>query len=105
MNLSRIALVLGALICVSGCVSSRLPASARFVGGGGHIEWASPDPGTIILIDSTTGKVVATKAVFGPGDSFTFDMTSQGDMDILRQALGGEPKKVELALYFIPTPR
>jgi len=49
----------------------RLPHGSRVVGGGLAIEWTAPEPGSAILREETTRRVVATQTLEA-GDSFDF---------------------------------
>jgi hypothetical protein len=91
---------LGIVIFAIGCASSGLPRGAYVVGGGSHISYAPPEPGTCILVEKTSRKVIATKSC--SGDIFDFDATNQQDEETIKSVLGGiVPANAEFVLYFV----
>jgi len=95
------------LLLVVGCATNaggHLPPGARLVGGGLQISWVPPSDGTAILVEATTGTPVATKAVEA-GDAFEFDVSSEGDADVLRAVLPNMPNHAKFLLYFVPSPQ
>ncbi len=99
-----IALSLGLL--AGGCAENDLPPGAHVVGGGVQIAWTAPQEGTVMLMDKTTRKTVATKSLNAKGDSFEFDASTEVDRQVLKAAFGGGvPSNARFVLYFIPTPK
>ncbi len=96
---------LAALLLAVGCAStSSLPSGAKRVGGGLQIEWNAPAEGTAILVETTTGKTVATKSVSDGGEGFSFDLSSQRDTDTLEAIFPTMPTNAKFVLYFVPSP-
>jgi hypothetical protein len=75
-------------LALAGCTASNLPGGARLVGGGLMIEDAAPTDGTAILIERTSGRVVATESV-PEGDAFSFHPNQQGYAERLFRMFGG----------------
>lgn len=86
-----------------GCSTTNLPPGARLVGGGIEVEYKAPDKGTVILIDRTSGRIVATKSL-DEGDRFDFGPNYQG-FDEVAYNLFGRPQvstNASFQLYFVP---
>jgi hypothetical protein len=97
---------LAALLLAVGCASTgSLPSGAKKVGGGLKIDWDAPAEGTAILVETTTGKTVATKSVADGGAGFSFDVTSQRDADRLQAIFATMPTNAQFVLYFVPSPK
>ncbi len=97
---------IGALVLAVGCASpSNLPRGARKVGGGPLIAWHAPTDGTAILVETTTGRIVATQDLSGGGAQFSFDITSEHDADVLRAISPSAITNAQLVLYFVPAPK
>lgn len=92
------------LFVTVGCAENGLPPGAHVVGGGVQIDWTVPQAGTVILVEKTTGRTVATKSVAAKGDSFTFDASQEGDALVLKAAFGAIPSNAHFVLYFVPAP-
>ncbi len=94
---------LAALLLAVGCTSTgSLPTGAKKVGGGLQIEWEAPSRGTAILLETTTGRTVATKSLSG-GSLFEFDVTNNYDDDIIRSVFPIMPPNAQFILYFVPS--
>lgn len=99
-------------LALTGCTTSPLPKGARLVGGGLDIRYSSPTPGTVILIERTSGRIVATKSLEGNGHEFHFSPNSYDNGDVLAAMFSTVPaKEGELTpvptntffeLYFVP---
>jgi len=97
---------LAALLLAIGCASTgNLPTGAKKVGGGLQIDWDPPGDGTAILVETTTGKTVATKSVSETGAGFRFDVTSEQDADVLKAIFPTMPTNAQFVLYFVPSPK
>ncbi len=93
------------LLLAVGCSSTRTPAGlppgAYAVGGGARISFDPPEKGTCILVEKSSGKVIATKSSAGGG--FEFDAASEQDQQLLQAAYGGMvPTNAVFVLYFVP---
>lgn len=111
MNIIRLGTgILG--IALVGCATSSLPLGARLVGGGLLVDYTAPGDGTVILIERTSGRTVATKSV-SEGDDFTFRPHYEGCDDVLVRMFGSTnametgdvriPANTFFELYFVPT--
>ena len=97
---------LATLLLAVGCAStSNLPSGAKKVGGGLQIEWDAPTEGTAILVETTTGKIVATKSVSDGGAGFRFDVTSSEYAEVLTAIFPAMPTNAQFLLYFVPSPK
>lgn len=107
-RLGMIALAIG----LAGCATSNLPRGARLVGGGLKVEYTAPRDGTAILIERTSGRIVATESL-EEGDSFDFYPQLHGYDEVLYRMFGDTnvapdgspvviPTNAFLQLYFIP---
>ena len=97
---------LAVLLLAVGCAStSNVPSGAKVVGGGLEIDWEAPADGTAILMETTTGKTVATKSVAEGGAGFRFDLTTQQDADTLQAIFPTMPTNAQFVLYFVPSPK
>ena len=111
-----IAIAVGMLL--AGCTTvhlaggSQLPSNAQIVGGGLSIEWSAPGPGTAILVETVSGKIVKS-ASLGKGDAFSFNPLDAENIELLNSMFGGPqakdsqillplPKHTQFILYFIP---
>lgn len=92
------------ILLAFGCATRGLPPSSHIVGGGAQIDWQSLQSGTAILVERGTGKVVATKSLMAGGDPFVFDLSTPGDSELVKRALGTVPPNAEFVLYFVPSP-
>jgi hypothetical protein len=105
-HITRI-VTLGILLFAIGCATSstgHLPRGAKVVGGGLLIEWEAPGDGTAILVESTTGTTVATKAVDAL-NGFEFDASRGSFADVLQAVLPVMPTNAQFVLYFVPSPK
>jgi hypothetical protein len=99
-------------LALAGCTTSHLPKGARLVGGGLDIRYSSPTAGTVILIERTSGRIVATKSLEGNGHEFHFSPNSFDNGDVLAAMFStalekqGEvahvPTNTFFQLYFVP---
>ncbi len=96
---------LTALLLAAGCAStSNLPSGARRVGGGVQIDWRPPVDGTAILVETTTGRTIATQSVSVEGNvGFNFDVTREQDADALKALFPTMPTNAQFVLYFVPS--
>ncbi len=95
-----------ALALAVGCTSTTsLPSGAKKVGGGLRITWWAPTDGTAILVETTTGKIVATETLTQGGPQFSFDPDSQRDAETLRMLFPSMPTNAQFVLYFVPSPK
>lgn len=89
---------------VGGCTSTNsLPSGAKKVGGGLRITWWAPTDGTAILVETTTGKTVATETLTQGGPQFSFDVDSQRDAETLKLLFPSMPTNANFVLYFVPS--
>ena len=96
---------LGTLLLAIGCsTTGSLPRTAQVVGGGLQIQWEAPAEGTVILIEKTTQKTVATKSL-SEGDSFQFDVSRESDASVLSAVFPTIPSNAHFVLYFTPAPK
>ncbi len=96
----------GALLLACGCVtSSHLPSGAKVVGGGLQIDWEPPADGTAMLVETTTGKTVATHSVGNPGANFCFDVSRTSDAEVLAAIFPTMPSNAHFVLFFVPSPK
>jgi hypothetical protein len=96
-------IVLG--ITLTGCTTSyhsNLPKGALLVGGGLDIRYNAPAAGTVILIERTSGRIVATKSLEGKGAEFHFAPNSSDNGDVIASMFSTVPVK-EGELTLVPT--
>ena len=87
------------VLAAAGCSTDNgLPAGARVVGGGPSISWTSKTRGTVILVEKTTRKIVATKSI----DSTSFEFDATRDQNTIHAALGSVRTNAQFVLYFVP---
>ena len=103
----------GVLITVlAGCTTSSLPKGARLVGGGLKINYEASRPGTAILLERNSGRIVATETL-SEGSDFEFYPGVNGYEEVLMTMFGEhltlpEGPAVRLStntffeLYFVP---
>jgi hypothetical protein len=99
-------------VALVGCATSNLPRGARLVGGGLDIRYQAPAAGTVILIERTSGRIVATKSLEAKGAEFYFGPNSFDNGDVLATMFStvpsntGElthvPTNTFFQLYFVP---
>jgi hypothetical protein len=106
-NPAKLLTTLGLAGLVSGCTttttSTGLPHGSRVVGGGLSIEWKAPEPGSAILREETTHRVVATQTL-DTDDSFDFPQSSSHHEALERLFGDPMPTNLTFVLYFVPTP-
>lgn len=85
-----------------GCATSNLPRGARLVGGGLDIRYNAPAAGTVILIERTSGRMVATKSLEGKEAEFYFGPNSSDNGDVLATMFSSVPGKTG-ELTHVPT--
>jgi hypothetical protein len=97
------ALVLTLVGCAERSRSStdRLPGDRQLVGGGIMIEWRAPEPGTVYLVEKTTGKMVETHSL-EEGEVYTWTVASTVQAEDLEELLGIKFSKAHFLLYFEP---
>ena len=80
--------ILGVLIAfaILGCATSNLPRGARLVGGGLDIEYQAPVPGTVILMERTSGRIIATETL-EEGDAFRFGSADVDSSPVLKSMM------------------
>jgi hypothetical protein len=97
---------------LAGCATSDLPKGARLVGGGLKIEYQAPADGTAILMERTSGRIIATESL-SEGNSFDFRPNRQGCSEVLFSMFAptnavntGDfpqvPTNTFFQLYFVP---
>jgi hypothetical protein len=98
---------LTALLLAVGCASTRdLPSGAMRVGGGLQIDWRPQVDGTAILVETTTGRTIATQSVSVENNlGFNFDVTREQDADALKAIFPTMPTNAHFVLYFVPSPK
>jgi len=111
MRSTRFAIIAVGVTLV-GCATSDLPRGARLVGGGLDIRYKAPAAGTVILIEKTSGRMVATESLGGKGAEFHFGPNSFDNGDVLATMFStvpgntGElthvPTNTLFQLYFVP---
>ena len=99
-------------VVLVGCATSVLPRGARLVGGGLDIRYNAPTAGTVILIERTSGRIVATKSLEAKGAEFYFGPSSFDNGDVIATMFSnvpgntGEithvPTNTFFQLYFVP---
>jgi hypothetical protein len=103
--LSTALALLGAGWSMAGCASrpvAEMPNAPRLVGGGMIITWTAPEPGTVFLIETRSGKIVETRSL-KEGDIYSFAATSVVQADEFEQMLGIPFAKARFQLFFEPT--
>lgn len=99
---------------LSGCSTSGLPRGARLVGGGLMINYEASVQGTAILIERTSGRVVATESI-SAGSNFEFAPNRTGYSEVLYRMFASTnsigmgdiitvPTNTFFQLYFVPAP-
>lgn len=99
-------------IAIAGCATPNLPRGARLVGGGLMVEYTAPTDGTAILMERTSGRMVATESL-GEGDAFSFHPTRDGAGEVLLGLFANPhavpegsaltlPTNTLFQLYFVP---
>lgn len=100
-------LVLGLLF--SGCAvtglggaydKNGLPKPHYYVGGGFSVDFTAPVPGVLYVVEEHTRALISSESL-DQGESFSVDMTSQGDLDYLEEN-GVELKNVKIGVYYVP---
>jgi hypothetical protein len=100
-NITRSGMV-ALVIALAGCATSNLPSGARLVGGGLTVEYTAPTDGTAILIERTSGRIVATESL-GEGDSFDFHPRVQGYDEVLFRMFGNTNATPDGGVVVVPT--
>jgi hypothetical protein len=91
----------GIALLIAGCSTGTLPRGARLVGGGLKIDWSTEEVGTVILVERTTGKTVATESI--NGSHFEFDISEVHNARVVQAIFGGAPPtNAQFSLYFVP---
>ncbi|GEM_PF-404722 len=111
-NITRLGLI-AFVSLLAGCATSNLPKGARLVGGGLSVEYTAPRDGTAILVERTSGRIVATESL-GEGDSFDFNPDVENYDEVLFRMFGDIhaasdgstmvviPTNALFQLYFVP---
>jgi hypothetical protein len=89
-------------VALLGCATSNLPRGARLVGGGLDIRYNAPAAGTVILIERTSGRIVATKSLEGKGAEFYFSPSSFDNGDVIATMFSTVPGNTGEITY-VPT--
>jgi len=111
MNIGKLGIITLAVV-LTGCTTSNLPRGARLVGGGLSVEYTAPSDGTAILIERTSGRIVASESLV-EGDTFTFKPNWNSYEEVLFRMFGDTnvaqeggwvviPTNTVLQLYFVP---
>lgn len=104
-------LVLALLV---GCATGNLPRGAKLVGGGLMIDYMAPVDGTVILVERTSGRIVATQSLM-EGREFNFGPRWERCGEVLTSLFGTTnlvepgafpvvPTNTFFQLYFVPDP-
>lgn len=99
-------------LVLAGCATSNVPRGARLVGGGLHISYEAPAAGTVLLVERTSGRIVATESL-AEGATFHFGPDWSASKQVLLSMFGptnavdnGEfpavPTNTLFQLYFVP---
>jgi hypothetical protein len=99
-------------VAIAGCATPNLPRGARLVGGGLMVEYTAPTDGTAILMERTSGRMVATESL-GEGDTFLFHPEQGGASEVLmglfaipqavpEGSMMTMPTNTQFQLYFVP---
>ena len=109
MEISRRArrwLLLGLAMAFAGCASNpgKLPRGARLVGGGLQIDYQAPADGTAILLEKTSGRIVATESL-SANNNFRFGPTQNGFDDVVFRMFGPTITNADgnIPLFTLPT--
>jgi hypothetical protein len=107
-------LMLGLILagCATSPSHSALPRGAQLVGGGLAINYEVPGDGTVILLERTSGRTVATESIT-EGQSFTFTPGQDRYYELTYALFGGTnafdpgvplvlPTNTFFQLYFVP---
>lgn len=99
---------------LAGCTttSSNLPSGARLVGGGLDIKYEAPSDGTVILLERTSGRIVATESL-SEGSTFDFGSDYSGCNEVIFSMFAASnavptnvmtpvPTNTFFQLYFVP---
>lgn len=98
--------------CTTTPSNSALPSGARLVGGGVDLKYEAPVDGTVILIERTSGRAVATESL-SEGRSFEFSPRLSSFNEAMFPLFGGTntydpgvpivlPTNTYFQLYFVP---
>jgi len=103
-------------LVLAGCTTtpsnSALPSGARLVGGGVDLKYEVPVDGTVILIERTSGRAVATESL-SEGRTFEFGPRYSNFNEAMFALFGGTntydpgapialPTNAYFQLYFVP---
>ncbi len=113
MKITLLGIVALGLVAV-GCSTTNLPKGARLVGGGLKVTYEAPSNGTAILIERTSGRIVATESLH-EGSDFEFGPNQWGCSAVIFSMFAatnaqdtGEfaqvPTNTVFELYFVPDP-
>lgn len=94
--------VIAFAVGLAGCATSTLPSGARLVGGGLMVEYKAPADGTAILIERTSGRIVATESL-GEGDKFDFHPNLQAYDEVLFRMFGDTNATADGGVVVVPT--
>ena len=105
---------LSCLFLLCGCSTGHLPEGAQRVGGGLSIHYVPPSDGTAIVMERTSGKIIATGSVSSSGAPFEFGPATTPDWEALMTGFFPEsnptlgrsgyriPTTAFFELYFVP---
>jgi len=107
-NRTLVATAVGLMLVAAGCGAMRsahaagLPRHLEAVGGGLMINWKAPVPGTVYLVEKTTGKIIETRSL-DEGEVYEFEIASdETGTEAFEKIIGVKLTDARLVLYFKP---
>ena len=95
------AMLAGAALFSAGCAPQwvdGLPADEWLIGGGPVISWCPRRPGTAIIADKTSGKIIATRFL-NADEKLEFKTPSAEEFEAV---MGIPLKEARIVAYFLP---
>lgn len=115
MKVHRVVYLLPIILLMSCTTGSpHLPKGAKLVGGGLEISFSSPVDGTAIVLERSTGKIIATESITANGSPWEFGSAHVPNWEEMLASLfpatnGGNssfryqlPTNAFFELYFVP---
>lgn len=104
--------LLALLLAAAGCATPTLPRGARLVGGGLLVDYQAPVDGTAILVERSSGRMVASESL-DEGNNFRFGPNQSGFEEVMLRmfaptnSVDGSflptlPANTHFDLYFVP---
>ena len=91
------------VLFLAGCTTTtNLPQGARLVGGGLLVRYEAPAAGTAILMEQTSGRMVATETL-EEGQEFEFRPSNQNDCEVIQSMFGSPEMMDNGSLTVVPT--